>query len=238
MTAQAPSRPTYSPPKTYNFRQLEEIWVLAGGTLAEAPMAAAIALAESAGNPNAVNHNRNGSIDRGLWQINSVHGSLSSTDVAANARGAVKIYKESGWAPWVTFKTGAAQKQLTPARVKSGIPLEKPAEGQGIFSQSLEFSGAILEAFGFGAAANAGAKAIGKQAPSKTAAKQLREGEEAPEKVLEDAPGWLAGVLEFIGKEAITIVLLLAGAALVVYGIMVAVRPRQSAFSLPVPAIA
>lgn len=40
-------------------------------------------------------------------------------------------------------------------------------------------------------------------------------------------------VLPEVGKVVLTGILLLAGAVLVVYGIMVAVRPRESAFSLP-----
>jgi hypothetical protein len=46
----------------------------AGGRTSAANMAAAIAMAESSGNPSASNRNTDGSIDRGLWQINSIHG--------------------------------------------------------------------------------------------------------------------------------------------------------------------
>jgi hypothetical protein len=47
---------------------------------------------------------------------------------------------------------------------------------------------------------------------------------------------WLEGGLwEDLGQLALKGVLILAGAFLVVYGIMVAVRPRDSALSLPVP---
>lgn len=88
----------------YSRSQLEALWVQAGGNSANARMAAAIALAESGGNPNAVNDkNTNGSIDRGLWQINSVHGALSVLDPLANARAAVQISKNgSDWHPWCT----------------------------------------------------------------------------------------------------------------------------------------
>jgi hypothetical protein len=67
-------------------------------------MAAAIAMAESGGNPNAVNgSNSNGSTDRGLWQINSIHGSQSTLDPLANARAAVGISKGgTDWRPWCT----------------------------------------------------------------------------------------------------------------------------------------
>lgn len=223
MAANTGTRPTFTPPKTYSYRQLEELWIAAGGRRIAAPTAAAIALAESSGDPNSVGHNANGSVDRGLWQINSVHGSLSTTNVLANAKAAVKIYNESGWSPWTTFKTGAYQKHFS----SGGVSLEPGAEPKGLFQQSLEAGGSLLEASGFGAAANAGAKAVGGKTGTEEGAAAIRSGEASIEKPLEKLgpPKWLNLLL--------TGVLLLAGAALVVYGIMVAVRPRESGFSLP-----
>jgi len=104
-----------SPPAggAYTFAQLEQIWIMAGGNPASAPMAAAIALAESAGRPGATNDNTNGSIDRGLWQINSVHGAQSTYDIMANARAAVAISANgASWHPWTTFTTGAYKQFL------------------------------------------------------------------------------------------------------------------------------
>src|ERR1044072_4069643 len=40
-------------------------------------LAVAIALAESGCNPAALGHNTNGTTDRGLWQINSIHTGVS-----------------------------------------------------------------------------------------------------------------------------------------------------------------
>lgn len=51
------------------------------------------------------------------------------------------------------------------------------------------------------------------------------------------ATAWVSPLLEGAGKLAITGVLLLAGALLAIYGIMVAVRPRESALSIPRPPI-
>jgi hypothetical protein len=118
----------------YSFRQLEELWIAAGGARTAAPTAAAIALAESGGNPNAEDRDSNGTIDRGLWQINSTHGALSTFDVLANAKAAVKIAGEAkSWEPWVTYKTGAFEQYLTPANLKSGIQQgEKGAVDEGI----------------------------------------------------------------------------------------------------------
>ena len=77
------------------------------------PTGIAIVLAESGGNPRAVNTaNRNGSVDYGLFQINTVHGSLLSQgdkfNPVDNARMALKVYKQAGnsWKPWSTFNSG------------------------------------------------------------------------------------------------------------------------------------
>jgi hypothetical protein len=228
MGSRVATRPTFTPPKTYTFRQLEELWIGAGGRKIAAPTAAAIALAESGGNPNSEGHNTNGSIDRGLWQINSVHGSLSTTDVVANVKAAVKIYNESGWSPWVTFKTGAYQAPLRQYG-HTGVDLEKGAEGKGLFEQIVEAGGGANERVGFGAATNVGARAVGQPAPSQTVAKQVGGAEQKATGALEKFT-WSG-----LSKIIVTAVLLIAGAVLVVYGIMVAVRPRESAFSVPLP---
>ena len=60
----------------YNFGQLESIWIEGGGSIQMAPMMAAIALAESNGNPTALNPNdTNGQggtqSSYGLWQISN-----------------------------------------------------------------------------------------------------------------------------------------------------------------------
>lgn len=88
---------------TFNYAQLEGIWIMAGGNKQYADMAAAIAMAESAGKANNSGTNSNGSVDRGLWAINSVNGSASSLDVMTNARGAVSISNNgTNWRPWCT----------------------------------------------------------------------------------------------------------------------------------------
>jgi hypothetical protein len=98
----------------YSKAQLEAIWIKAGGSRAAAPLAAAVALAESGGSPDATHVNSDGSIDRGLWQVNSVHGAQSTTDPMANARAAVNISSGGqNWHPWVTFNTGAYRKYLS-----------------------------------------------------------------------------------------------------------------------------
>lgn len=73
-------------------------------------VAVAVALAESGGNTEAVDHDSNGSTDYGLWQINSVHGVTQSAmfDPVQNAAEAYNLSSGgSNWSPWVTFTTGA-----------------------------------------------------------------------------------------------------------------------------------
>lgn len=87
----------------YSFSQLEDLWKQAGGNPVYAAMAAAIAMAESGGNSDSKNGNSNGTTDRGLWQINSIHGGLSTFDPNANAKAAVSISKNgTTWRPWCT----------------------------------------------------------------------------------------------------------------------------------------
>jgi len=92
----------------FTYAQIEGIWLQAGGQPGAAPIAAAIAMAESGGNSTATHADSNGSVDRGLWQINSVHGAQSSYDVMTNARAAVSISNNGqNWTPWTTFNSGA-----------------------------------------------------------------------------------------------------------------------------------
>lgn len=92
----------------YTYGQLEALWIQEGGSKAAAPMAAAIAMAESRGESTATNQNTNGTTDRGLWQINSVHGAQSTYDVVANTKSAIAISNNgTDWSPWSTFKNGA-----------------------------------------------------------------------------------------------------------------------------------
>ena len=78
---------------------------------------AAISLKESAGNPLASHINQNLSVDRGLWQINSVHekellalfpqaqGDFRTACYTpiVNALFAVAIFQKQGYKAWVTY---------------------------------------------------------------------------------------------------------------------------------------
>lgn len=93
----------------YTFSELKQLWTAAGGNPGKATIAAAIAMAESSGDPEATDDDSNGTVDKGLWQINSVHGgTLSTYNVMGNARAAVQISDNgTNWKPWTTYTTGA-----------------------------------------------------------------------------------------------------------------------------------
>lgn len=72
-------------------------------------IALAIMEAESSCNPDAANFNTNGSTDRGLFQVNSVHLSKVAHpaqlfDPATNIRVAYSVYQGSGWEAWSAYK--------------------------------------------------------------------------------------------------------------------------------------
>lgn len=147
----------------YTYAQLEELWIQNGGSKVAAPIAAAIAMAESGGDSQASNSNTNGSIDRGLWQINSVHGAQSTFDVAGNVKAAISISNNgTNWQPWVTFMTGAYKKFLSPttAPATGALPagsistagITVPGVGGGISVSGLVTSAvnALLGMFGVG----------------------------------------------------------------------------------------
>ena len=91
---------------------LEALWESAGGSPGTAFMAAEIATAESGGRQYATDADGNGTVDRGYWQVNSIHGALSTYDPAGNARAAVQLSGDgTDWSPWVTYQTGAYQGQ-------------------------------------------------------------------------------------------------------------------------------
>jgi len=89
---------------SWNLGSLEGLWGRAGGPASQAHVAAAIALAESSGNPLA--HNPSGA--SGLWQILGQVFPGNIFDPYINARNAVrKYYQAGGFSPWVTYETGA-----------------------------------------------------------------------------------------------------------------------------------
>jgi hypothetical protein len=102
---------------TYTYAQLEQLWIQNGGSKSLAPVAAAIAEAESGGNAAATNPTDNNGTQTswGLWQIsNGTHGQPvpNILDPNVNAGQAVGKYAASGWQPWGTYTSGAYRKYL------------------------------------------------------------------------------------------------------------------------------
>lgn len=99
----------------------------AGFTPQQARIMAAIAMAESSGNPRAHNPNaRTGDNSYGLWQINML-GSMGPErrrlfgirsneqlfDPATNARAAYSIFRQQGFNAWSVYRSGAYRRYLT-----------------------------------------------------------------------------------------------------------------------------
>lgn len=80
----------------YSYRQLEQLWVSAGGPASAEATAACIAEHESGGNPHAISPTD----DWGLWQIHA--GGYAMFSPQANAAAAVAKYRANGWLPWTT----------------------------------------------------------------------------------------------------------------------------------------
>jgi LysM repeat protein len=93
-----------APQGTLGCSGLEELWREAGGAPAAEVTAASIAMAESGGRQFAT-----GTVgERGYWQINPNHGSLSTYDALGNARAAVILSGDgTNWSPWTTWVDGA-----------------------------------------------------------------------------------------------------------------------------------
>ena len=51
-------------------------------------------------NPKATNYNRNGTVDRGVFQINSIHGGEELYDWKKNVDKAYEIFQRRGWTAW------------------------------------------------------------------------------------------------------------------------------------------
>lgn len=114
-------------PGSKSFDELEQIALDAGFTPEEARIMAAIALAESSGNPSALNDNPGtGDLSYGLWQINMIGnlgpGRLNQFGISSydelynptvNARAARSLYvARGGFEDWSQYNNGAYKKYL------------------------------------------------------------------------------------------------------------------------------
>jgi hypothetical protein len=140
------------------FSQLEALWkqVAPGGLQILAPVMAAIALAESSGNPGAINPDDNNGTQSsyGLWQIsNGTHSPPAPNwnDPTENAKLAVAKLQEQTLTAWGTYTSGAYKKFLTAnnATDTSGdvaaVPYGTPAAGSTSTSPLDAVGGTISE---------------------------------------------------------------------------------------------
>lgn len=102
-----------------SFAQLESVWIEAGGSKTLAPLMAAIALAESGGNPNETNPTDNNGTQTswGLWQIslgNHDEPAPNWNDPLENAKLALGKWKTQGLWAWGTYTSGK-YKQFLPS---------------------------------------------------------------------------------------------------------------------------
>lgn len=111
------------------FAQLESVAEQGGFSAAMAPLMAAIALAESSGNPNSTNPTDNGGKQTswGLWQIslgNHNEPAPNWNDPVENAKLAYGKWKSQGLWAWGTWQSGAYKKYLPSGYVApdSNIP--------------------------------------------------------------------------------------------------------------------
>lgn len=95
----------------------------------ELARATAVALAESGGDPGASHVNTNGSVDYGLWQINTVHGGLlnqgNKFDPLDNAKMALTVWRGAGgkWSPWSVYNNGRSQGFMAQATLAAAKPV-------------------------------------------------------------------------------------------------------------------
>jgi hypothetical protein len=111
----------------YSYAQLEYLWIANGGPAAVAPVAAAIATAESHGGAGSTNptDNHGTQTSWGLWQIsNGTHDQPvpNILDPNINATAAVAKYRASGWRPWGTYPAALALVQQGVAPSSAGVP--------------------------------------------------------------------------------------------------------------------
>src|SRR5208337_994930 len=114
----------------YTYQQIENLWVQNGGSADTAPMAAAVAMAESSGNPNAFNGNDPHGGSFGLFQINGAHGAQATYDVNGNVQAAIAISNNgANWKAWGAYTNGSYAKYLDPSTQPNGDTVSNGTTG-------------------------------------------------------------------------------------------------------------
>jgi len=133
---------------TYTYAQLEALWTQHGGPAAEAPTAAAIALAESGGNPDAIlntaypgrpnyrppSSGASPEFSVGLWQVNLLaHPNYTEAQMLTPARAAAAAVaissSGSNFQPWSTYTSGAYLTHLQGGTPSAAGPTTSIAPG-------------------------------------------------------------------------------------------------------------
>jgi hypothetical protein len=99
--------------QTLTLAQLEALWIKEGGPASTAPVAAAVAMAESSGRTAVTSSNPDGGTNVGPWQLDTSGKGAGYTvaqlqDPATNAR--ITVQATNGgrdWSAWETYVTGA-----------------------------------------------------------------------------------------------------------------------------------
>ena len=149
----------------YSYAQLEQLWIQNGGAASLAPIAAAIAMAESGGGAGSTNPTDNGGRQTswGLWQIsNGTHNQPvpNILDPNVNAGAAVGKYNGAhGWSPWGTYSSGAYKRylQYNVPPSSAGVPAGGPGSSIG---------GAVIGAAGAGVGGPVGGSTVDVSATS------------------------------------------------------------------------
>lgn len=120
--------------QTLTISQLMAIWIKEGGSKATAPMAAAVAMAESSGETAVTSPNPDGGQNVGPWQLDTKgegagHSVAQLQDPYTNARITVqKTNDGANWGPWETVANGAYRQFLPQANSLIGT-VEKDITG-------------------------------------------------------------------------------------------------------------
>lgn len=132
--------------------------------LTTAPIAVAIALAESGGNTMASHVNTDGSVDRGLWQINNKwHSEITDAQAYNPATAAIVAYSISqhgaNFRQWATYNSGVYQQYLgrgtaaaaalvgTDTAANALAYQQSTNNANGVFTPNPATGGAISKAF-------------------------------------------------------------------------------------------
>ena len=127
--------------QTFSYSQLRQLWLQAGGNKGWSYVMAAIAMAESGGNPLAHHVDSNGSVDYGLWQINTIHhyAVQDMLNPVQNAKEAVSIFNSAGPHAWSTYNNGSYKKYMPTGKGTPNIADPVPGASFARIDQGVDY---------------------------------------------------------------------------------------------------